>query len=300
MLEHAEAAPDGTEDRLLHTLGRDVVGRDHVERAARPGLGLGEIADRRLRELAVGDDHIGLVEGDHLRGPPVDLDDPADVGGIGIVLDPISQFERLFGMDGQPGEDVAERVLEGESEHRRQDRRSGEQVLGPHACFEKDGDQRSHNRDQPEHVEKDPWYGPADTLPRRHDHHQQHRLQERRQQEEADAEGRDQGSVEGIGKQPCHRQRQGREQQQGDRPPRQPPAAPGRREDEEHQRYQRHDQLAAQFVVSAAVQGVEEPAENTVFHALWRSIRLPIDAPCAADCARFGGGRQTPKPRLPS
>ena len=126
MLEHAEAATDGIDDRLLHPLGRDIVGRDHVERATRPGLRLGEIADRCLRELPIGDDHKGLVEGDHLRGPPVDLHHPADVGGIGVVLDPISQFERLFGVDGQPGEDVAERVLEGESEHCRQDRRSGE------------------------------------------------------------------------------------------------------------------------------------------------------------------------------
>ena len=186
LLEDAEAAADGVEDDPLHPLRRHLVRRDDVDRAPRPGLGLGEIADRRLGQLSVGDDDVRLVERQHLRGPPVDFDHLADVGLIGVVLDPVPDLEGMLGVDRQPREDIAEGVLEGEPEDRGEQRRSGQQPGGIDPGVPQHRQEGGRQHQEAEDVEKDPRQGPGDPLPDRHREDEEDRLEERRDEEEAE------------------------------------------------------------------------------------------------------------------
>jgi hypothetical protein len=86
------------------------------------------LRDGGLRERAVGHDHFHLVVGEHGGGAPVDLDDPADEARIGIELDEVAHLERPLHLDRDAREEVAERVLERETDHGREERRRREQA----------------------------------------------------------------------------------------------------------------------------------------------------------------------------
>jgi hypothetical protein len=66
----------------------------------------------RLGELVVRDDHLDLVEGEDLRGAPVDLDHHPRVLRVVVELDPISDLEGALDLDREAGEQIPEGVLQ--------------------------------------------------------------------------------------------------------------------------------------------------------------------------------------------
>ena len=246
VFEHAEAPPDGVEDDPLDLLGGNIVGGDDKKRAARPRLRLREIADRGLGELTVGDDHVGLVERDHLRGPPIHLDDPADMGRHGVVLDPITDFERMLGVDGEAGEDVAERVLEGEPKHGGDQRRAGDELAGIDPRVPEDDQQRHGQQQATEDVDEDLRHRPGDALPDTDHDQQQGRLEERREEKKpVDMVGDPVVGISDLGEREDddRDQRDHRQAEQRDRQPGKPAPATGSREEKNDQGHQRQDSL---------------------------------------------------------
>jgi hypothetical protein len=118
--------------------------------------------------LPVRNDHIGLVEGDHLRGPPVHLDHPADVGHVAVVLNPIVDLEGVFGVDRQSCKNVSERVLEGKAEHGGDHRGARKQVTRPHSRLVKNRHKRRGHHEPAKHIKKDFGHRGANPLPHRH------------------------------------------------------------------------------------------------------------------------------------
>ena len=228
-LEHAEASLERFEDDLLHPLGRHVVGRHHEQAPPRPGLGLGEVADRGLGQLSVGNDHVSLVERNHLRGPPVDLDHLADVGLVLVVLDPVTHLERPLGVDREAREHVAQRVSEGEAERRRHQGRSREQVAGVDARLVEHRHERGGEQHPAKHVEEDPRPRAGKPFPERHGEDHQGRLQERGEQEEVAAVAGQCRSLGRLRKQQGDQVGHRRQHEQQERPDRHPSASPGHR-----------------------------------------------------------------------
>ena len=179
--------------------------------------------------MSVGNDHVGLVERDHLRGPPVDLDHLADVGLVLVVLDPVTHLERPLGVDREAREHVAQRVSEGEAERRRHQGRSREQVAGVDARLVEHRHERGGEQHPAKHVEEDPRPRAGKPFPERHGEDHQGRLQERGEQEEVAAVEGQCRSLGRLRKQQGDQVGHRRQQEQQERPDRHPSASSGHR-----------------------------------------------------------------------
>ena len=79
-----------------------------------------------LRDLVVGNDDEVAGLGAQLRRAPGDLGDtPFELANA----DPVADLERLLALDREPGEGIAERVLEREADDDRADRGGREQLV---------------------------------------------------------------------------------------------------------------------------------------------------------------------------
>ncbi len=112
--------------RPLHDVRGDVVAGPDLDVDARRDGRLGVVEDRVLRHHAVGhDDELALL-GQQLGGPPGDFLHPAlEVADA----HPVADAERLLDLNRQPGEEVAEGVLQREADDDGAHRRGGEHLL---------------------------------------------------------------------------------------------------------------------------------------------------------------------------
>ena len=252
MFEDPETPPDRLEDDPLHPLRGNFIGGDDEDRPPGPGIGLGEIADRGLGELAVGNDDVGVIERDHLRGPPIDLHHPTNVSLIGVVLDPITDLERMLGVDGEAGEDVAEGVFEGEAEHRGDQSRAGDQFAGVDPGIPKDDQQRHRQHHAAEDVDEDLRHRPGDAFPAAHHHQEEARLEKRCQEKEpldmvgmAEAMGHTGLGISdsGLREEDDREQRNQRQGEERDRKPGEPASPAGGGDEKQRKGRHRQDSL---------------------------------------------------------
>ena len=117
-------------------------------------------------------------------------------GHVAVVLNPVVDLEGVFGVDRQPCENVAERVLEGKTKHGGDHRGAREQVPGLHSRLIEDGHNRGGHHQPAEHIEKDLGHRGANPLPHRHPKKQEERLQQRGQHKEPLAQDRGRGCVD--------------------------------------------------------------------------------------------------------
>ena len=133
------ALPQRLGYRASHFVGRrHVAGADFDEQSRRDRR-LGVVEDRLLRDDAVRDDQELTRLGAKLRRPPRDLLHLALVVADG---DPVADAKRLFDLNGQPREQIAERVLQRKANHDCADRRGRQQLL-----LHQDS---RHDREQPD------------------------------------------------------------------------------------------------------------------------------------------------------
>ena len=125
--EHPWRVAQAVQDDLLHPVGRLVTWHDDEDRASADGRRLGEVAQRRARERPVGHHHLDAIGGDDSCRAPVDLDDPPDELRVLVELNPVADLERVLRLQGQPGEQVPERVLHGEADDGGEKRRGGQE-----------------------------------------------------------------------------------------------------------------------------------------------------------------------------
>ncbi len=113
-------------DDRLHLVWRRVVARAHLYVDAQVPGGRGIVRDGVFRQHAVGHHHEISGLRAHFRRTPSDFAHPPILGADGH---PIADTERLFHLDGEAGEQVAQRVLQREPDHHGAHRRCGEDAL---------------------------------------------------------------------------------------------------------------------------------------------------------------------------
>ncbi len=129
-LEHAPCAANRVREYAMRLSWRETTGERDVDRPSRDRARLRVVRDRHLRERPVGDHDLHVVGGDDLGRTPADLEDLADVTFVLVELDPIAHVERTLELDGEPREHVPERLLEGQTDDRGEERRRREERAG--------------------------------------------------------------------------------------------------------------------------------------------------------------------------
>jgi hypothetical protein len=111
--QHALGGADGGQQRAFGLVVRHGVleGDGHLGTERRAGL---VVVEHTLGgDFAVWHDHRDVVEGDQVRGSPVDFDHAA--GGV-VDADPVADAERSFDVQGDAAEEVADHPLQREAD----------------------------------------------------------------------------------------------------------------------------------------------------------------------------------------
>ena len=128
-LQRARRVGERLADRRLHRVRRRQVARADLDLDPRRRRRLRVVRDRFLRHDVVRHDDEVAGLGAQLRRAPGDFGDaPLELADA----NPVADVERLLALDRQPGERVAQRVLQREADHDRADRRGRQQLVVEH------------------------------------------------------------------------------------------------------------------------------------------------------------------------
>ena len=136
----------GVEEQPLHALHVGPVGNGGPELERDLRIGQVVVRDDRLQEPFVRDDDRVVGGGAKPGGAPADPDHPALVARV--EPDVVTQPERAIGLEVDAGEEVAERVLEGEGHRQAAHAEGRDERRHPHAeVVEQDGEAHDEERD---------------------------------------------------------------------------------------------------------------------------------------------------------
>ena len=105
------------------------------------------VDDHFAADQAVGHQQLVLVGGDQARRAPADVEDAA---AIFSKTNPLAGFERLLGMQGETGEEVAQRLLQRKAEHHREQRAGREQRRQVELVLDAQQHRRAEESDRPD------------------------------------------------------------------------------------------------------------------------------------------------------